>query len=132
MATAAQRTNAKYDKIWEKATAIKASAVSIKNPWFRKDGPYSRQTYEIQGEPVFQHRGVSVYRRSQSWLYVLGDTAITERAGFNKDAGAGVIDGILDGLEPSADAVVLHLRANGHKALSYDEYGIEYRAGRMA
>ncbi len=104
---------------------------SVKNPWFRKDGPYSRPMYEIDGAPVFQYRGVSVYRRSQSWLYVLGDTAITERAGFEKAKGAALVDEILDGQTPSADAVVLHLRRNGHKALSYDEYMTEYNAGRM-
>lgn len=108
------------------------AAQSIRNPWFRKDNPYSVQTYKVEGAPVFEHRSVSVYRRSQSWLYVLGDTAITERAGFKKDAAPGIIDAILDGLEPSSDNVVSHLRANGFKALSYDEYSAAYRAGRMA
>ncbi len=104
---------------------------SIRNPWFREEYRSSRQMYELDGDPVFQYRGVSVYRRSQSWLYVLGDTAITERAGFEKAKGAALVDEILDGQTPSADAVVLHLRRNGHKALSYDEYMTEYNAGRM-
>lgn len=105
---------------------------TVKNPWFRKDGPYSRPMYELEGVPVFQYRGVDVYRRTQSWMYVLGDTAITERAGFNKAAAPAIIDEILDGLTPSGDAVVAHLRANGHKALTYDQYTVEYNAGRMA
>lgn len=105
---------------------------SFRNPWFRKDGPYSRPTYEIEGAPIFEYRGVSVFQRSQSWLYVLGDTAITERAGFRKEAAPAIIDGLLDGGEPSADEVAQHLRANGHKALTYGEYNVEYRAGRMA
>ena len=109
-----------------------AERISVKNPWFRKDGPYSRPTYELDSAPIFQHRGVSVYRRSMGWLYVLGDTAITERAGFKKENAPEVIDSILDGQTPSSDLVVKHLRANGCKALSYDEYMIEYHAGRMA
>lgn len=105
----------------------------IKNPWFRKDGPYSKEFYEVSGAPVFEYRGVKVYRRwEHSWLYVLGDTAITERHGFNKDRAPGIIDSMLNGLEPSADLVVSHLRANGFKGLTHDEYMIEYRAGRMA
>jgi len=105
---------------------------TIKNPWFRKDGPYSRPVYELSDKPIFEHRGVTVYRRPQSWLYVLGNTAITERAGFNKDAAPDVINGILDGAIPTSDLVVQHLRANGHKALSWAEYSIEHAAGRMA
>ena len=62
------------------------SRVTVRNPWFRKDGPYSRPMYELEGKPVFEYRGVSVYKRSMGWLYVLGDTAITERAGFRKEA----------------------------------------------
>lgn len=107
------------------------SKISVKNPWFRKDGPYSRPMYELDGAPVFEYRGVSVYKRSQGWLYVLGDTAITERAGFSKELAPEIIDEMLDGLTPASDNVVLHLRRNGHKALSYDEYNAEYRAGRM-
>lgn len=106
--------------------------MNIINPWHRKDVPYSRATYEIKGAPVFEHRGVAVYKLTQSWMYVFGDTAIAERAGFNKARGQEVIDSLLDGMEPCADAVVQHLRANGHKALSYDEYSREYAAGRMA
>lgn len=106
---------------------------SIKNPWFRKDGPYSKEFYEVSGDPVFEYRGVKVYRRwEHSWLYVLGDTAITERHGFTKANAPGIIDKILDGLGPSADAVCAHLLACGHKALTHDQYMIECRAGRMA
>ena len=104
---------------------------TIRNPWFRKDGPYSHQTYDLDGAPVFTYRGVAVYRRIQSFMYVLGDTAITERRGFNKADAPKVIDEILDGLSPSNDAVVAHLRANGCKGLTHDEYLTEYRAGRM-
>ena len=105
---------------------------SIKNPWFRKDSPYSRSMYEIDGAPCFQYRGVSVYQRASSWLYVLGDTAITERAGFTKANAPAIIDALLDGREPSSDGVVTHLRANGHKALRYDEYNKAWRKGEMA
>lgn len=104
----------------------------VKNPWHRKDGPYSHPAYTLEGAPVFEHRGVAVFKRWKSWMYVLGDTAITERAGFDKSRGAETIDAILDGTEPSADAVVDHLRANGHKALRYGEYNVEFAAGRMA
>ena len=102
------------------------------NPWFRKDAPYSRSTYDLEGAPCFQYRGVSVYRRVSSWLYVLGDTAITERAGFSKDNAPAVIDAILDGACPVGDAVAVHIRANGHKGLTYGEYMTEHNAGRMA
>ena len=105
---------------------------TVKNPWFRKDGPYSRPMYELDGAPIFEHRGVSVYKHSRSWLYVLGDCAITERAGFNKDNAPGIIDALLDGRDCSSDGVTAHLRANGHKGLSYAEYNAEYAAGRMA
>ena len=105
---------------------------AIKNPWFRKDGPYSVREYVLDGAPIFSYRGVDVYKRSQSWMYVLGDTAITERAGFDKAKAPSLIDDLLDGHEASSDNVVSHLRANGHKGLSYDEYDIEYKSGRMA
>ena len=106
--------------------------ITVKNPWFRKDGPYSAKTYELKGEPVFTYRGVSVYHPVSSWLYVLGDTAITERAGFNKDKAPSIIDSILDGEVPSSDNVVTHLRAYGFKGLSYDEYSQAYAKGEMA
>lgn len=95
--------------------------VSVKNPWYREEYRNSRPTYEIEGAPCFQHRGVSVYRLVSSWLYVLGDCAITERAGFNKERARTLIADILEGRTPSGYEVVKHLRANGHKALSYDE-----------
>jgi hypothetical protein len=101
---------------------MNTNRVSVKNPWYRSEYQSSRQTYEIEGAPVFQYRGVSVYRLVSSWLYVLGDTAITERAGFKKEKAAGIITGILDGAEPSGHAVLQHLRANGHKGIGYDEY----------
>ena len=105
---------------------------TVKNPWFAELNRTSSSTYELEGSPVFTYRGVSVYRRFSSWMYVLGDTAITERAGFNKDKAPGIIDGLLDGSEPSSDAVVSHLRANGFNGLRYGEYMTEYNAGRMA
>lgn len=105
---------------------------TFKNPWFRKDGPYSVREYVLDGAPIFSYRGVDVYKRPQSWMYVMGDTAITERAGFKKYSAPSIIDGILDGDDPCTDNVALHLRANGHKARTYGEYDIEYRAGRMA
>lgn len=103
--------------------------ITVKNPWFRKDGPYSVREYVLDGEPIFSYRGVDVYKRAQSWMYVLGDTAITERAGFNKDAAPGIIDNILSGKEPCSDNVALHLRANGHKGRTYEEYNADCRAG---
>lgn len=106
--------------------------ITVKNPWFRKDGPYSAKTYELKEEPVFTYRGVSVYLRISSWLYVLGDTALTERAGFNKEKAPETIDSILDGKEPSSDNVVTHLRANGFKGLTYDEYFRAWAKGEMA
>jgi len=105
---------------------------TVKNPWFRKDSPYSVREYQLDGAPIFEHRSVTVYKRTQSWMYVLGDTAITERSGFTKANAPGIIDALLDGRDCSSDGVIAHLRANGHKGLSYDEYSAEYNAGRMA
>jgi len=88
--------------------------------------------YALEGKPVFEYRGVSVYRRTQSWLYVLGDMAITERAGFRKDAAPEIIDALLDGETSSCDTVTAHIRAHGNKGLSHGEYLTEWQAGRMA
>ena len=95
--------------------------ITVRNPWFHKDGPYSRPAYELTGKPVFQHRGVDVYKRTQSFMYVLGDTAIDERVGFKKETATQIIDALLDGEDAAADAVVAHLRANGFKGYSYSE-----------
>lgn len=106
---------------------------TIKNPWFNKSSAYSHPFYELKSNPIFEHRGVKVYKRFDgAFLYVLGDTAIAERAGFDKKRAPQTIDEILDGLKPSADNVVKHLRQHGQKGLSYSEYNAEYSAGRMA
>lgn len=104
----------------------------IKNPWHRKDSPYSSKEYHLDAPPIFEYRGVTVYKRTRSWMYVLGDTAITERGGFDKSCAPEIIDEILDGKTFSSDTVVEYLRANGHRGMTADEYMIEYRAGRMA
>ena len=108
-------------------------SATVTNPWFRKDGPYSSPTYSLDRDPVFEYRGVKVYKtRSGSYLYALNGSAITERAGFTKARAPEVIDEILDGGAPSSDVVVATLRASGFKGLSWSEYSREYAAGRMA
>jgi len=104
---------------------------SVKNPWFRKDSPYSVNTYTIKNEPIFSYRGADVYKLISSWLYVLEDTAIAERAGFSKDAAPATIDLILDGGEPSSEGVVKHIRSNGFKGLTHDEYMQAWAKGEM-
>lgn len=106
---------------------------NIKNPWHHKDTPHSKPFFEYPDSPVFSYRGVDVFQSySSSFDYVLGDTAITQRAGFNKDVAPSIIDDLLDGRRPVCDEVAKHIKSQGFNPLTYDQYMTEYNAGRMS
>ena len=106
---------------------------TIRNPWYLKGEPYYKRFFEYTNDPIFSYRGVDVYvNYAGSWDYVLGDTAITQRAGFKKDSASSIIDEILDGKTLVSDKVAEHIKAHGFNPLSYTLYNIEYDAGRMA
>lgn len=102
------------------------------NPWFRKDSPYSHKIFEYPGSKLFEYRGVEVYKNKEgSFDYILGDTAITQRAGFSKESAPSVIDEILDGEKPVSENVYIHLRGIGFSPMSYTEYTTKWLAGEV-
>jgi hypothetical protein len=112
---------------------ILETPIKVINPWHTKHNIYSRPFFEYFDKPIFTYRGVNVYKNyAGSWDYVLGDTAITQRAGFRKEASPAIIDSLLDGQSPVSDIVADHIKSCGHNPLTYEQYNIEYAAGRMA
>ena len=93
--------------------------IEIRNPWLNSKNQESKPAYTFNAKPIFEYRGVAVFKRPQGWLYVLNDMALTERAGFSKDRAPEIIDSILDGRTPVADPVAEHISAHGFKGLSY-------------
>jgi hypothetical protein len=106
---------------------------TTRNPFHNPQSGYSRTTFTYHGGPLFTHRGVTVYKNDAgSWDYVFEGVTIAQRAGFTKEGATRIIDEMMDGLSPHSDAVRDHLRANGHKTMSYAEYMTLWAAGKVA
>jgi hypothetical protein len=89
----------------------------VRNPWHAPINQCSPREFVYRAAPVFTYRGVNVFASHSSWDYVLGDCAITQRAGFScKDKARRIIDNLLDekGSDYASHEVFSHIRA--HKA----------------
>jgi hypothetical protein len=73
--------------------------------------------YQNDAPAVLTHRGVTVYRLTTSFDYVLDGACIAQRCGKSPK----VIDDILDGRCPVADAVAAHLRERGFTPVTYGQ-----------
>ena len=88
---------------------------TYRNPWQRGAKNDSPAIYTNNAPCILEHRGVRVFRLNErSFDFVLGDCAITQRAGASK--AKDVINSILGGLTHVSDTVAAHLAAHGYKA----------------
>lgn len=102
------------------------------NLWYRADSPYSKRHYNYAGACLFTYRGVEVFQNDAgSWDYVIANATIAQRAGFSAKTARVVIDELLDGKHPCADAVASHLKSCGFTPLTYSQYGEKVALGEM-
>jgi len=88
------------------------------NPWYNPQSGSSTKTYVMKTEPVFEHRGVKVFKHpAGGFLHTFEDMAITHLIALNR---TGVnIDNILDGKMPVCDLVADHLQMHGFSPIRY-------------
>jgi hypothetical protein len=104
-----------------------------RNPWAKILNVPKPEFYENNARVIFTFRGVSVYKLGeQSFDYVFSGCCITQRAGFNEANARKIISDILDGNDPVAQPVADHLKRNGCKPLSYEQYHQDYLKGLRA
>jgi hypothetical protein len=100
---------------------------TAKNLWHTYGSPYSKPVFEYPRKAIYERRGVQVFANpSGSFDYVAGGAAICQRAGFNQETAALVIDGILDGKDTGhhhwvSDTVAAHLRGLGFTPCGYSD-----------
>jgi len=88
---------------------------TYRNPWQHGAKNGSPAIYTNNAPCILEHRGVRVFRLNErSFDFVLGDCAITQRAGASN--AKTTIDGILDGLTHVSDTVAAHLASHGFKS----------------
>lgn len=102
-----------------------------KNPWYKETTRTTSEYYENNARQVLEHRDVKVYKLFEnSYDFVLNGCCITQRAGITEAQRE--IDKLLDGKTPTCDTVASHLRANGHKPITYDQYTQLWLQGKVA
>lgn len=101
-----------------------------RNPWHEETLARRPEFYENNAPQVFEYRGVKVFKlNDRHFDYVLAGTCITQRAGFDKDKAGLVIDGLLDGEQPTCKPVADHISLSGGKGYTYDQYTADYQKG---
>ncbi len=97
-----------------------------RNPWHKETTQTTPEFYQNEARQVLEHRGVKVFKLfDRGYDFVLSDCCITQRAGVTEAKRE--IDALLDGRTPTCDTVANHLRSQGFKPLTYDEYSANWR-----